>query len=154
MFGFCSQMIAGWQHLLQPLAEQAPSSPSVTGCKLGPLYPQQHFPAFLFFWHHLEDRAPKPGETSEVISSISSLTKGASEAQTSVGFAAQDYRAAKSEPWHARGGKSTFSKDEHSSWVIKNYHKERLGFCPWLLEGNLYLGMSCLMGVSLSAWGL
>lgn len=36
-----------------------------------------------------------------------------------------------------------FKADEHSSWAIKNYHKERLGFCPWLLEGNLYLGMSC-----------
>lgn len=48
-----------------------------------------------------------------------------------------------------------FKADEHSSWAIKNYHKERLGFGPWLLEGNLYsLGMSCLMRVSLFAWGL
>lgn len=82
------------QYLIQPLAEQAPSSPSVTGCKPGPLYPQQHFPAFLFLWRYLEERAPKPRDTSEVISSISSFTKEESEAQISLRFAAQDPRAA------------------------------------------------------------
>lgn len=82
------------------LAEQARSSPSVTGCKPGPLYPQQHFPAFLFLWRYLEERAPKPRDTSEVISSISSFTKEESEAQISLRFASQDPRAAGSEPWH------------------------------------------------------
>lgn len=76
--GFCllpvhKRMLASL-HLTQPLAGQAPSSPSVTGRKPGPLYPQEHFPAFPSLWHYLEESAPNPGETSEVIWSISSLT--------------------------------------------------------------------------------
>lgn len=72
--------------LTQPLAEQAPSSPSVTGCKLGSFY--------LFFWHYLEERAPQPGEITEAICPINSLKNEESEALTSVRFAAQDHRAA------------------------------------------------------------
>lgn len=73
-------------------------------------FPCLPFPLALF-----GRKITKPGETSELTWSISSLTNEETKAQTSVRFATWDHRAADSEPWHARGSKSTFLKEMNTA---------------------------------------
>lgn len=67
-------------------------------------------------WHYLEERVSKPGETSEVIRPISSLTNEETQAQASAKFAAQDHRATGKNHGQPEVAKLFSQCRNHSSW--------------------------------------